>query len=111
MIVVSPRHPARPTTLSVRRLRRTVTLEVILEVAGSGAPNLLPHWRFSLEARVGIGPFRQGLRAMAQPTARHSARSQPHLQSRANRKFQEFCARNCVGVRPVADRKARVNAL
>src|SRR6266536_3462075 len=25
MIVVSPRHPARPTTLSVRRLRRTVT--------------------------------------------------------------------------------------
>jgi hypothetical protein len=25
-IVVSPRHPARPTTLSVRRLRRTVTI-------------------------------------------------------------------------------------
>src|ERR1035437_7477637 len=29
MIVVSPRHPARPTMLSVRRLRRTVTLQVV----------------------------------------------------------------------------------
>src|ERR1035441_5747122 len=28
MIVVSPRHPARPTTLSVRRLRRTVTVKL-----------------------------------------------------------------------------------
>jgi IS4 transposase len=31
MIVVSPRHPARPATFSVRRLRRTVTKKLILD--------------------------------------------------------------------------------